>query len=95
MLCGFSKAFDSVNREALFYKMKQVGITGKMNITLSKAASNSVSFKLHRIRKKKKKKHKRKHRNKRFNNNCNVMRREVRWLERKVQNNPYSSEAKF
>ena len=26
----FSKAFDSVNREALFYKMKQVGITGKM-----------------------------------------------------------------
>ena len=28
----FSKAFDSVNREALFYKMKQVhvGITGKI-----------------------------------------------------------------
>ena len=26
----FSKAFDSVNREALFYKMKQAGITGKM-----------------------------------------------------------------
>ena len=30
MLCRISKAFDTVNGNALFYKLKQVGITEKV-----------------------------------------------------------------
>ena len=47
--------------------------TKQLSDILIKAASNSVTFKLHCIRTKNK--NKRKHRNKWFNNNCNVMRR--------------------
>ena len=53
--------------------------TKQLSDILIKAASNSVTFKLHRIRTKIK--NKCKHRNKWFNNNCNVMRREVRSLQ--------------
>ena len=48
---------------------------------LIKAASNSVKFKIHH----RKRKNKHKHRNKWFNNNCVLMRREIRRLGRKVQ----------
>ena len=66
--------------------------TNQLSNILIKAASNSIKFKINHRQQKGRSKPK--HRNKWFNNNCMLMRREIRRLGRKVQKEPYNNEVK-